>query len=675
MNLLFRSIALFKRMLARPRIGFKLTLVLMLALLCLGTASALAQTPITNGARTSATLALNTTNVYTFSATNGESIQVRMGAPFRPLVTLYAPNGLLLGSGSGSGSSSLDGLVQTTAATNGIFRIAVSSYYRNGTGEYLLSLAKAPGDFVVSPGDEGGPLTNNVGSPGVIERGDIDMWSFEATSGDSILLRMGSPGYRPYFQIFGPRGALLGTAAGGGSSDLDAYLSIRATNSGTFTVVAQSYYPNNNGPYTMHLVKAPGTILAPPNDEGGPMTNGAIHPGNLTLGDMDAWTFNANAGENIWLRMGAPGLRPWLHLYGPGGVLVSSSAGSGSADNDASISVLTTNSGTFTVVALSYYPNLTGPYTMTLAKTTGDFVVSPLDEGGALVNGLATLATNTLGDIDVWTFTANTGDSIALRAGAPDFRPLLHLFGPNGRLINQAGGVSASRDANIFVTATNGGTFTVLVQSFYFDGAGPYTLHLAKIPGAFTTSPGDEGGTLLGDVSLDGVIDLGDQDMWRFAACRDELLQLRCLKLSGVTFNPRIRLFGRNGALLATATSATEAVINFATTNSGIYTVLVDGNALNHAGSYRLTGSGIADGMSLCIPQVAGPNVILGGVGGEPGTTFILLTQTNVVTPLTQWAPILTNQFDTFGTFSRTNVFNRTEPQRYFILTQEPGGN
>ena len=116
MNLLFRSTVLFERMPARPRIGFKLTLVLPLVLLAFSATSALAQTAITNGARTTATLTLNTTNVYTFSATNGESIQVRMGAPFRPLVAVYAPNGSLLGSGSGSGSSSLDGLVQITAA-------------------------------------------------------------------------------------------------------------------------------------------------------------------------------------------------------------------------------------------------------------------------------------------------------------------------------------------------------------------------------------------------------------------------------------------------------------------------------------------------------------------------------------------------------------------------------
>jgi hypothetical protein len=670
MNLSFRSILMCKRTTVVPRTGFKLTAALLTVLLALHTASAPAQTPIVNGARTSATLALNTTNVYTFTATNGESIQVRMGAPFRPLVVVYAPNGSSLGTGAGSGSSSLDGLVQLTAATNGTFSIAVSSYYRNATGSYLLTLAKVPGSFVVSTSDEGGPLTNNAGAPGVIERGDIDLWSFEANTGDSILLRMGSPGYRPYFQVFNPRGVLLGTAAGGGSADTDAYISVRATNTGTFTVVAQSFYPNNNGPYTMHLVKAPGANQAPPGEEGGPMVNGAVHPGNLTLGDMDAWTFTADAGENIFVRVGAPRYRPWLHVYGPGGVLISTGAGSGSADRDATLFLTTTNSGTFTVVVQSYYGNLTGSYELSLAKTTGPSVVSPGDQGGNLVNGVANLATNSLGDIDSWTFAANTGDNISLRMGASDFRPWMHLFGPDGKLISESGGVSASRDANIFLTATNGGTFTVLVQSFYYNFAGEYTLHLAKVPGAFTTSLGDEGGALLGGVAQEGDIDLGDQDLWRFAMCDGEVINLRCLKLSGATFAPRIRLFGRNGALLATATSATEAAINLTTTNSGVYSVLVDGNALNHAGRYRLTGHGISDGLSLCVPSVSGLDVVLGGVGGAPGATFTLLTQTNVTAPFGQWAPILTNQFDSFGTFSRTYPINRAESERYFILQQ-----
>jgi len=652
-----------RRSLLRPWLTF--------FLLGMCSSAALAQTPITNGEQITATLALNTTNVYTFSATNGEAIHARAGAPFRPLVSVYAPNGALLGSAAGPGSSSLDATVQVTAATNGTFRVAVSSYYGTGSGSYQVNLAKAPGAFVVSPGDEGGVMTNGAANPGVLSRGDIDMWSFEANSGDSIVLRMGSPGYRPYFQIYGPRGALLGTAAGGGSGDQDAYISIRATNTGTFTVIAQSYYVNNNGPYTLHLAKAPGAFIVSPSDDGGALVSGASNAGELTLGDLDMWSFTATSGENVFLRTGAPGFRPWLQLYGPTGILIGSAAAEGNTDRDAGLTIRTTNSGTFTLVVLGYYADAAGPYTLTFARTSGAFAVSPGDDGGALANGAANLATNALGDIDLWTFTANVGDNIALRIGAPNFRPWLSVYGPSGVLFGTAGGVSASRDANLFLTASNSGTFTVVVQSFYYSVAGPYTLHLAQFPGAFIVSMGDQGGGLTGGVSQEGVIDLGDQDLWRFAVCRGEIIRLRCEKLSGATFSPRLQLFGQTGALLATATHATNAVLNFTTTNSGIYTLLIDGNSLNHAGSYRLTGDGISDGLSLCVPRMAGPNAILGGVGGLPGATFVLFTHTDVTAPIALWTPILTNQFDLFGVFSHTNPFSHLEPKRFFLLHQQ----
>jgi hypothetical protein len=634
-------------------------------------APAIAQTPILNGSQNTATLALNTTNVYTFTATNGEAIQVRIGAPFRPLISLYAPNGALLQAAAGPGSSSLDALISVTAATNGTFRVAASSYYGNGTGLYSLNLAIAPAAFIVSPGDEGGALTNGAANAGVISRGDIDMWSFQANAGDSIGVRMGAPDYRPYFQIYGPRGALLGTGAGGGSGDRDAYLSIRATNSGTFTVVVQSYYMNNHGPYTLHLARAPGEFVVSPGDEGGALTSGASNSGELTLGDLDMWSFTASAGEHVLVRIGAPGFRPWLQLYSPSGVLIGSNAAEGNTDRDASVTLRTTNSGLFTVVVLGYYENASGTYTLTFARTTGEFVVSGGDEGGVLANGAANPATNSLGDIDLWTFTANAGDNLALRIGAPNFRPSLTVFDPSGALFGTAGGVSASRDASLFLTATNSGTYMVVVQSFYYTDAGPYTLHLARFPGTFVVSPGDQGGTLTGGASQDGVIDLGDQDPWQVAVCRGEIIRLRCEKLSGATFSPRVQLFGRTGALLAAATHATNTVVTFTATSSGIYTVLVDGGSLNDAGSYRLTGEGISDGLSLCVPNIAGPNAVLGGVGGTPGATFVLFTHTNVAAPVATWAPILTNQFDRFGVFSHTNAFSSAEWKRFFLLQQQ----
>jgi hypothetical protein len=77
--------------------------------------------------------------------------------------------------------------------------------------------------------------------------------------------------------------------------------------------------------------------------------------------------------------------------------------------------------------------------------------------------------------------------------------------------------------------------------------------------------------------------------------------------------------------------------------------------------------NGLSEGLKLCIPIVSGTNVNLRGLGGITNATFILFTHTNITTPLARkWTPILTNQFRQFGAFSRTNLFNPAERQRYY---------
>jgi hypothetical protein len=65
---------------------------------------------------------------------------------------------------------------------------------------------------------------------------------------------------------------------------------------------------------------------------------------------------------------------------------------------------------------------------------------------------------------------------------------------------------------------------------------------------------------------------------------------------------------------------------------------------------------------------VAVTNVALGGVGGDPASTFKIYTQTNIATPAALWTPIFTNQFDSYGAFVRTNRFDPAERERCFRL-------
>src|ERR1019366_5866741 len=91
------------------------------------------------------------------------------------------------------------------------------------------------------------------------------------------------------------------------------------------------------------------------------------------------------------------------------------------------------------------------------------FIVPAGDEGGPMTNGGNYAGTITLGDLDLWTFTANTGDSIHLRLGTTSFYGTLRLFGPNGAVVSTA--LTESTDQAIDYTATNSVTFTVLSES------------------------------------------------------------------------------------------------------------------------------------------------------------------------------------------------------------------
>jgi hypothetical protein len=540
-------------------------------------------------------------------------------------------------------------------------------------------MAKTGDPIVVSAGDEGGPMTNGVIHTGAIDVGDLDVWSFTANTGDSIVLRMGeaapSTPLTPALWLYGPSGALV---ASYGASAVASEVTVRATNSGTFMVVAGDFSAGyaNGGAYRLTLAKTGDPIVLTPGDEGGPLTNGLMHTGTLYVGDLDIWNFSANAGDSFQIRMGetAPSsLTPWLRLYGPNGALLDSYGASSAA---AEVSIRATNSGTFTVIASDISSSYTGSgsYRLTLAKTGDPIVVSPGDEGGPLTNGLMHTGRIDVGDLDVWSFSANSGDSLILRMGellSGSFTPALWLYGPDGALLDSYGASSVA--AEVSFRATNSGTFMVVAGDLSpgYASGGSYRLTLAKTGSPIFVSAGDEGGPLNGRDTYDGSLDTGDLDVFYFTACTGDVLSLHLDELvSGSSLTPWLRLYGRSGILLRSLSAASTVQFSLLATNSGTYMVVASdlSSGYSGAGTYRLTVNGLSAGLKLCTPSITGNNVNLGGISESPGATYRLYTATNVATPLSLWIPLTTNQFDSFGTFIYTNLFDQRETQRYFRL-------
>jgi len=66
--------------------------------------------------------------------------------------------------------------------------------------------------------------------------------------------------------------------------------------------------------------------------------------------------------------------------------------------------------------------------------------------------------------------------------------------------------------------------------------------------------------------------------------------------------------------------------------------------------------------------NLAGTNLIFNGLGGSPGSNYVVLASTNLALPLANWSALTTNTFDSTGQFHYTNHVNPVEPRQFFIF-------
>src|ERR1039458_3600057 len=305
----------------------------------------------------------------------------------------------------------------------------------------------------------------------------------------------------------------------------------------------------------------------------GALTNGLAERGAISAaGQTNTWTVTATQGDRITVQIaklsGGVTFTPMITLFSPDGTPQGTSSGATAARLD----IQPTVSGTFTVVVGDANHTGTGSYQLQLAQTPEPFMVPAGDDGGALTNGANNQGTINVGDLDQWSFAANSGDRIALQlaklSGSATFNPMIELFDPNGTRLAVSSDPTAAR---VNIQAEVSGTYRVLVSAQSPGGSGGYQLQLAQMPEPFMVPAGDDGGALSDGVDADGTITLGDLDLWTFTASPGDHITLQITKLTGgVTFTPMIELYGPNGLEKGLAHGATNATIDTAIEAGGI---------------------------------------------------------------------------------------------------------
>lgn len=561
---------------------------------------------LASGANNSANMALGDLDLWKFTAPAGGGFMLRMGGAFTPWLRVFDPSGVLVAEAVSASTGTRDVVLSGAATNAGAYTVIASSTVSGGVGVYSLSLALVPAEVMVTPGDQGGDLLNGSKASAEITLGDLDVWRFAAAAGDRVHLRMGGA-FTPSVRLYGPDGAIVGEAVSANTGTRDVLLERRATNAGVYVVVASSTVASGVGAYELTLARVPADFSTAAGDEGGALTNGASTSGSITVGDLDLWQFQASAGDAILLRMGGA-FTPKIQLYGPNGDLVEEAVSASTGTRDVTLETKAPLNGTYVVLASSTVASGAGAYTLHLAKLPFDYEVSEGDEGGEIASGARNPGSVIPGDMDLWSFEATAGESLFLRIGA-EFAPWLRVYGPDGA---QAGAVNSpstgTRDLALNTTATNAGTYVVVVAAAVASGTGAYDLHLVRGLGAVQVSPGDEGGMLANGATNIATLALGDLDAWNFFGTVGDS---NVFRVTAANFAPWVRVYGPVGTLVAESvppnTSTRSATLIYElTANPGQYTVVVSSGVSGQSGGYTFKQSRWAP--DLNVPQNAAVN-------------------------------------------------------------------
>ena len=208
---------------------------------------------IASGETRGGAIAAGDLDVFTFYAAAGDSIRAAVGdtsnTNFTPQIELYAPNGTRVTwdfEGVGTDVTAL------SITQSGTYTIVVSDYGSNDTGNYSLSMARAQATVQRFGADDGSIVSGQTRN-GSVGLGDIDVFTFYATAGDTIRAALGdrsNSNFTPQIELYAPNGTRLTWDFDGVATDISA-LSI--AQSGEYTLVVTDYGSNDAGTYNLTL--------------------------------------------------------------------------------------------------------------------------------------------------------------------------------------------------------------------------------------------------------------------------------------------------------------------------------------------------------------------------------------------------------------------------------------
>ncbi len=278
-------------------------------------------------------------------------------------------------------------------------------------------------------------------------------------------------------------------------------------------------------------------------------------------------------------------------------------------------------------------------------------------------------------------FTASNTYSGPTVIGSSGNSPEVALIG-NGSISHSSSiffGGGDSTVPHIDASLRNDQTFTV-ASGQTLGGIGAVTGNLSASSGAIIAPAGTNttigittGANPVGAISASGNVALGGTTVLKLdGSGSNDMVQAG----GSITYAGTLSLVNISGApLVAGDTFHLFSATTFSGTFTGGITPATPGPGLAwdttqlNAGTINVITAQAQPIISHS--QVSGTNFIFSGTNGAAGSNYVVLTTTNIATPLTNWTPVLTNSFDINGGFHVTNPINPAVSRSFYLLKDQ----
>lgn len=545
--------------------------------------------------------ALGETDVYSFTASAGDRVYVRMttsSGTVWPYVQIFKPdNTSVCGAVNVTNHQTVS--TSCTLPVDGTYTVRSSDYNGVGTGDYYLYLQRTNNPGVPVSIDYGDTLAGSILTPA-----QYDTYTFSGNANDVVFVRL-SAAYWAYIQVYKPDGINLCSAYNALSRGR-VEVTCTLPDNGIYTILIGDQQGAGTGEYHLYLQRLNNPINPPS------ISYGQTVPGTITApAEMDAFFFSGDAGDQLVAKMGATSaVYTYLNVFNPDGTKLCG-AYNALDGNHVELDCILTSTGIHTILAGDYDAVESGDYYVYIQRLKNPGNTVPLTFGATHSDSIDTPI-----ETDTYTFNAEANDRILARIASTSsvFSPRMYLYDPDGTRICS---LTVAFIDSCLIPAT--GTYTILVLDTDNIYTGNYYLYLQRLNNPDNATPISYGQTLLGTITMPA-----EMGTYTFTGLTNERVFLRMSKAGGVYTRPGVRIYNPDGTGRCWTNGDTIAEIPYCTLYSdGTYTILANDYYGEDIGSYHLFLQGLNNpGNAISITSGQTKNGSISAIGEVDTYTF-----------------------------------------------------